>query len=192
MRILAGQFKGSLIKYPKTIRPTTDKVRAALFNILGAAVEGARVADLCAGSGAVGLEACSRGAMRVTWIEQNAACARILRENIARMQERAEPRVPCEVVRADVRQAVVRLAARGEQFDLIFLDPPYRDISLLKKALQEIGRSAILSPAGWVVVEHSQAQDLPQPIDLLQVTDSYRYGDTRLTVLKLQEGLSEV
>jgi 16S rRNA (guanine966-N2)-methyltransferase len=189
MRILAGDLQGVALKQPVGIRPTTGKVRAALFNILDDAVIGSRVADLCAGSGAVGLEALSRGAAHVTWVEADSACAQTLRRNIASARDRAERALSCHVLRADVISAIPRLMRDG-LFDLVFFDPPYRDIPLIKKALRRISASDILAPSGWLVVEHSQEQNISQLIENIEVTSSYRYGDTRLTFIRPQEGLS--
>ena len=183
MRILAGQGKGRALARPGGIRPTSDKVKAALFNILADAVPGARFLDVCAGSGAVGLEALSRGAASVTWIERNALCCRRLRDNVERVfpsSATARARVLCR----DAPAALRRLGERGAQFELIFVDPPYDDISLLKRTLQAIGRHAILPSSGWLVVEHANRTDVPQPVENIEVVSRHRYGDTALSLCR--------
>ncbi len=184
MRILAGQWKGQLLKCPRTIRATSDKVRAALFNILGETIRGARVLEVCAGSGAVGLEACSRGAQAVTWIESQPVCVRVLRANLERLIPAWSRQPHFHLLPYEAVPALKRLARDRAVFDLIFLDPPYRDISLLKRVLHTLEASAILVSTGWVVVEHHQATEFPQLLGQLEVSTSYRYGDTRLTCLR--------
>lgn len=181
MRILAGQYKGRSLLRPRGIRPTSDKVKAALFNILADAVPGARCLDVCAGSGSVGLEALSRGAAAVTWIERDPACYRALRQNVERVIG-ACPAPHLTVMRQDAPAALRQLGERGAQFDLIFLDPPYDDISLVKRTLQVISRHAILTPSGWLVVEHASRVEVPQPVENIEVVSRYRYGDTTLSL----------
>ena len=191
MRILAGWAKGRAIKRPPGIRPTTDKVRAALFNIVGESVVGARFLDVCAGSGAVGFEALSRGAASVTWIERDPACCRVLRENLARVCGAAATSARASVLGLDAPFALRRLAAQHASFDLIFVDAPYADISLLKRALQPLGAHAILAPSGWLIVEHASRVDLPQPIENIAVVSRYRYGDTALSLCRRVDRILE-
>jgi len=183
MRILAGQCRGRLVKRPRGIRPTSAKVTAALFNIAADAVQGARFLDVCAGSGTVGLEALSRGAAAVTWIERQPSCCRLLADSVARVAGDASARTA--VVCDDAPTAIRRLGLRGDQFDLIFVDPPYRDISLLKKTLQAIERHAILPPAGWLIVEHHRRLNMSQLVEKIAVVQQYRYGDTTLSVCRM-------
>ena len=182
MRILGGQYKGHALKLPRGIRSTSDKVRAAVFNILADAIEGARFLDVCAGSGAIGLEALSRGAAAVTWIEREPACCTALTANIERLGARLGAQL--QVVRQEAPVALRQLGRRGAQFDLVFIDPPYRDISLLKKALQAIFDHAILPLTGWLIVEHDVRLDIVQLIENIEVVGRYRYGDTALSVCR--------
>jgi 16S rRNA (guanine966-N2)-methyltransferase len=165
VRIIAGAYKGRRIAAPKSARPTSDRVREALFSILGARVEGARVLDLFAGSGALGIEALSRGATHATFVDDDRGAIR-----------RVEANLP-EPERADLvaRDAVAFLRSAREQYDLVFLDPPYRHGPRLGRELSE-HIAAVLAPGGLVISE----SDRRQPLDLPHLTldDERRYGDT--------------
>jgi len=119
MRIITGKFKGRLIKMPQGMRPTQDKVRKALFDILGG-IEGASFLELFAGSGAVGLEAASQGVKEVVFVENDPTCIKMLKENLSYLSLTAYRLLPI-----DAFKAVERLAKEKEKFDIVFLDPPY-------------------------------------------------------------------
>jgi len=173
MRITAGRMKGRRLARPAAIRPTSDKVRQAIFNILGAAVEGAEVLELFAGSGALGLEAWSRGAARVTFVESGRAALAVLRRNLA-----AGPGTGhATLVPLDVWAALRRFQRAGCRFDLVLMDPPYRR-GLAKKCLLAIAACGILRHTGWLVVEHDRQDDLPETAGSLSRRSLHRYGDT--------------
>ena len=170
MRVIAGRYGGRRLQAPPgtATRPTSDRVREALFSILGARVAGARVLDLFAGSGALGLEALSRGAAGVTFVDSAQPAIRSLRANLAALGADAE------VVRADAVRWLRGASARSRQYDLVFLDPPYRAAAALGAQL-----SAALPPVladGALVVAES---DRRAPLDLtIPASDERRYGDT--------------
>ena len=172
MRVIAGRHGGRRLAAPPGAgtRPTADRVREALFSILGARVEGARVLDLYAGSGALGIEALSRGAAAATFVELAPAAVRVLRDNLAALGEEAE------VVRADALRWL-RGASRGSrQYDLVLLDPPYRAAATLGPALGA-ALPAVLADGALVVAE----SDRRAPLELgIPVIDDRRYGDTRI------------
>ena len=174
MRIISGQARGRKLKTLEGLdtRPTLDRTREALFNILQQRVRDARVLDLFAGSGALALEALSRGAGSAVLCDQSPAACGIIRENIAlvRMEDRA--RLLC----CEASQALERLV--GEQFDLIFLDPPYHK-GLIDAALEGMIRRNQLAEGGLIVVETAQDEgfDLPEG---LTFTDERKYGKSRL------------
>ncbi len=174
MRIISGQARGRKLKTLEGLdtRPTLDRTREALFNILQQRVRGARVLDLFAGSGALALEALSRGAGSAVLCDQSPAACGIIRENIAlvRMEDRA--RLLC----CEASQALERLV--GEQFDLIFLDPPYHK-GLIDAALEGMIRRNQLAEGGLIVAETAQDEgfDLPEG---LTFTDERKYGKSRL------------
>lgn len=176
MRIIAGSRKGARIFAPKgrETRPTSDRVREAAFNLIGP-LEGARVLDLYAGSGAMGLEALSRGAARVTFVETDHEALRAVERNLDKLALAG-----AEVARVPAARRVAADAAAGRRYDLVLIDPPYR---MLETALATLAPSigSILEPDGIVVVE-SAAREVPELP--LCVRTSRRYGSTRLTVFE--------
>jgi 16S rRNA (guanine966-N2)-methyltransferase len=185
MRIIGGASRGLHLTpvgegdAKAHLRPTSDRVRESIFNLLinggyGNPVNGARVLDIFAGTGALGLEALSRGAAHATFIENGAAAMALLKRNIGLM--RAEDR--CEILRRDATKPGVN---PGPGYDLIFLDPPYG------KALGEAALVALtpwLAPAALVVWEESSAPAIPTGFAIL---DQRKYGDTLITILKAPE-----
>lgn len=184
MRVTGGTLAGRILETPKgpRVRPTQDRVRAALFNILGDRVENARVLDLFAGSGAMGIEALSRGASHVTFVDRSPFSVRTSQENL-RLFAAGSGR-DFRVIRSDAVSAIRKLAGESALFDLVILDPPYGQ-ELAKISLIALGRYAIVSPSGWVIAEHDKRDSLPAGIGGKQrrfVSQRIeRYGDTALT-----------
>jgi 16S rRNA (guanine966-N2)-methyltransferase len=170
LRVIAGRYGGRRLQAPagEATRPTSDRVREALFSILGDRVRDAAVLDLFAGSGALGIEALSRGAARATFVDSAPPALRALRANLAALG------VDAEVVRADALRWL-RAASRGErQYSLVFLDPPYRRAAALGAELSD-ALPAVLGPDALVVSE----SDRRVPLELTIPThDERRYGDT--------------
>ena len=169
-RIIAGRYGGRRIGAPPgtATRPTSDRVREALFSILGARVVDARVLDVFAGSGALGLEALSRGAASATFVETAPAALRALRANLEALGADAE------VVRADALKWLRAASAGTRQYDLVFLDPPYRQAEALGAGLSGL-LPAVLGPDALVVAE----SDRRAPLELtIPTIDERRYGDT--------------
>ena len=170
MRVIAGRYGGRRLQAPpgSATRPTSDRVREALFSILGARVVDARVLDVFAGSGALGLEALSRGAASATFVDSAPAALRALRANLAALGADAE------VVRADALTWLRSASAGARQYDLVFLDPPYRQAEALGAALSGL-LPAVLGPDALVVAE----SDRRAPLELtIPTIDERRYGDT--------------
>lgn len=185
MRIIAGSFKGRRLATVRgKIRPTSDKVREAVFNILGPAVTEARVLDLFAGTGALGLEALSRGANAAVFVEDHAASLAVLRRNIETLG--LTDRV--EVLPLPVKAGLKKLTARQAEFELAFLDPPYGG-GLAAAALKDLAAARILSPSAWVVAEHSRREALPEAVDTLALMELRRYGDTQVAFYLVQKNL---
>lgn len=180
MRVITGSARGRPLRAGKgrAIRPTGARLKAAIFSILGSrwGVEGRAVLDLFAGSGALGIEAASRGAARVVFVERDAAAVRILRENVGR----CGLQVPMEILAATL-PAVLRRPLAGAPFGGVFLDPPY-DTGLVGPTLAELGRGGLVAPAGWVVVEHSGGERVADAYGSLRLTDARRYGKTALAI----------
>ncbi len=185
MRIIGGEARGRKLKSPRgrSVRPTSERAREALFDILGAQVPGSRFLDLFAGVGAVGLEAHSRGAQQVVLVESSERAARLIRENAQAL--RAGERV--KVVRADAVAALRGLAAAGSKFDIAFMDPPYRDRRALQRALDELTREGgVLAADGVVVVEHDARAALPPAAGAFVADRSRRFGEATLTFFRPQ------
>ncbi len=179
LRIAAGQFKGRRLVTPPAIRATSEKVRQALFNILGSAVEGSRILDAFAGSGALGLEALSRGAAFVAFIESDTEAIIAIRDNLTRLEPELS-RHAWRLLHLEVERGLRQLAADEPPFHVIFFDPPYRTDEG-KKALNTVVECAMLAPSGIVAIEHDQRTVLPESVGPLRQWKQHRYGDTVLS-----------
>jgi 16S rRNA (guanine966-N2)-methyltransferase len=174
MRIVGGAWGGRRLQAPPgdATRPTSDRVREALFSILGDRVDGARVLDLFAGSGALGLEALSRGAAEATFVDSAAAPLKALAANLGTLGAEAEVR------RQDALRFLGSARNQARVYDLVFLDPPYRLANRLGGRLSE-ELPHVLSPGATVVTE----SDRREPLDLdLPISDERRYGDTLIRI----------
>ena len=177
MRVIAGSLRHRRLgRPPKGVRPTSDRVREALFASLGS-IEGAGVLDLYAGTGAVGIEAISRGAKEVVFVDRARACLAALRENLAALGVEEGFRV----LPGDALVQLRRLADRGERFDLIFVDPPY-DSDEVSRILGGLLGSGLLGEFGQVVVESAKRNPL-ECLSGWEVCAERDYGDSRLTCL---------
>ena len=176
MRVIAGHYGGRRLQAPpgRATRPTSDRVREALFSVLGTRVEGARVLDLFAGSGALGIEALSRGAAEADFVEVAGPALRTLEANLATLG------IAASVRRGDALRALRAASRAGRQYDLVFLDPPYRRAAHLARELSQ-ALPAVLAPEALVVSE----SDRRAPLDLspdLPAFDERRYGDTLIRI----------
>lgn len=161
MKIFSGKFKGRNIYMPAGIRPTQNVTRQAIFNLLGHDMTGLEVLELFAGSGSVGIEALSRGAKHVTFVDHDAKCSEVIRQNLIMLGYKPEIGEPIvQVLHSDAFAAIKTLANRGRKFDLVFFDPPY-GLDLGKKALKTLNAYDILHPNCFVVVEYSKRERLP-------------------------------
>jgi 16S rRNA (guanine966-N2)-methyltransferase len=185
MRIIAGSAGGIPVKVPPSVtRPTTDRVREAVFSMLGESVIDAKVLDLFAGSGGMGLEALSRGAAQATFVEQQGQAASIIQENLTRS------RLPHgQIVKADVFAALRRLAESGTRFDVIFADPPYAkkpgDLDLGAKLLEDKNLRSVLVPGGIFVLESMVTKGSASAIAGWDVIRDRAYGSTPILILQL-------
>ncbi len=184
IRIITGQLKGRKIPTIQghDIRPTSLRAREALFSILGSMIPGACVADLCAGSGAIGLEALSRGAKRVVFVEQNPMAGQVLLDTIKQFGMETESRVLIQ----DVTLAMQNPLLVGWQpFDLLYVDPPYR-FEQSHTLLTQIEHANVVAKAGQIVYEHFSKTTPPSAIGQWQLTRTAKYGDTSLTFYRQQ------
>ena len=176
LRVSGGDSRGRRLKAPKGIRPTQGLVKQAIFNLVGPGIAESHVLDLFAGSGAIGIEALSRGARAVTFVDREPRGLAILRQNLDALglKERSH------VVRGDVVRWLEGSAGEVQSAGFVFLDPPYED-EVLHRALKVLDREVL---GATVVAEHSRRHDLPA-LSRLQVDRQRRYGDTVVTVLKV-------
>jgi 16S rRNA (guanine966-N2)-methyltransferase len=176
VRVVAGRFGGRRLQAPRgrDTRPTSDRVREALFAMLGP-LEGERVLDLFAGSGALGIEALSRGAAAATLVERDARAIAVIRANLQALELADDE---ARVVHAPAHAALRDASARGDAYDLVLLDPPYRDAPALGRELSQ-ALPAVLAPDARVVAE----SDRRAPLALeLPVVRERRYGDTLIRI----------
>jgi len=176
MRIVAGTWKGRTLKSPTWagLRPTSDRLRETLFNILAPAVPGARLLDGYAGTGAIGIEALSRGAAHVTFVERDARAVKLIETNLAALAPSgADDRV---IIRADFMTAARQLL--GQSFDVIILDPPYAHEAAVQ-ALEAV--APLAGPSTRVVVEHANRFAAPAAVAGLHLRRTVKAGDSALS-----------
>jgi len=176
VRIIAGSRKGARIVAPKghDTRPTADRVREAAFSLIGP-VEGATVLDLFAGSGAMGLEALSRGAERAVFVESDRDAATTIERNLDKLALRG-----AAVIRSDALRALAQEAQAGRRYDLVLVDPPYGSFTRMQTALAAY-LPAVLAPDGLLVVETGAKEEPELPLEL---RTSRRYGAARVTLFE--------
>ena len=184
MRVIAGKYKGRKLNSPddSSVRPTTDKAKEALFSILTNEIYGARVLDLFAGTGGLGIEALSRGASYCLFADSSRRSLDLIRSNLAHCAVEEETRVAA----GDYAKVLKNLARRiedglEEPFDIILLDPPY-DAGYLNKAFRLIAEGGILAEDGLIVAEHRKHEELPEVLYGFTRTKERRYGVVKLSI----------
>lgn len=179
MRIIGGQHRGRKIKQPgaKTARPTKDRIREAVFNIIAKETAGSDVLDMFACSGSYGLEALSRGAKSAVFIEKDPYCSRIIKENIQLLGLEKRTRV----ITNDAEKAIQLLSEEEGTFDLIFSDPPY-NTDMGKKTLIMINHYDILKPTGLLIIEHHKDEGIPKVEGNISICKQKTYGDISISV----------
>jgi len=178
MRIVAGKNKGSILKSPKdlSVRPTSEKVREALFDILGTSVKETCFLDLFSGTGAVGIEALSRGAKKVIFIEKELKCINIIKENLRKTKNSQN----AVVYKIDFLFGLKLLARKKYILDYIFLDPPYNR-GLVNISLLEIAKLPILRKNGLVIAQHYKKEKIMENLNNLKFYSQRRYGECYLS-----------
>jgi 16S rRNA (guanine(966)-N(2))-methyltransferase RsmD len=176
MKIIAGEYKGRIIEMPKGIRPTSEKVRESLFEILKNRIKEASFLDLYSGSGAIGIEALSRGAKKVVFVDNNRNCISVLRGNLDKL---GVPESSYDIYIKDCIDGVKTLKRSGGCFDIIFLDPPYCT-GLAKNTLIGLSSCDILTPNALVIAEVFKKEGLPEESGIFKKIRSSKYGDTIL------------
>lgn len=188
MRIIAGKYRGRNLKSPPSleVRPTSDRLRETLFNVIAPRIEGVRFLDLCAGSGAVGIEALSRGATHVTFVDRSRKMCGLIEANLdlCRVPE-DETEVVCSEAEDFLRQSPARKRA---PWDIIFFDPPYATDYL--RALNPLRSDSItlMSADGLLIIEHHHKKDLPPVIGQLSRGRVLKQGDSSLSFYEAVSG----
>ena len=183
MRVIAGIYRSRILKSLKglALRPTSDRLRETLFNVLGTDVAGARFVDLFAGTGAIGIEAVSRGAAEIVFIENHPPAATLIRRNLESLGIRSG----ATVLAVDALRGLAMLASRKKQaergFDYVFLDPPYAAAEEYSRVLEFLGSATLLAPGATVVAEHRRNFDLCEEAGALWRFRVLRQGDAALS-----------
>jgi 16S rRNA (guanine966-N2)-methyltransferase len=180
MRIIAGTAKGRTLSTPKnakTIRPTSDRVRESIFNVLGQWCEGEVVLDLFSGTGALGLEAISRGATRAVLVDQSREGAELSKKNADALGFAAQ----VEVLALPAAKAIAALGKKGEKFTLVFMDPPYAQRAI-EDVLEALSAAAVLAPQARIVAEHGKKEDVAEQVGPLARQFHRVFGDTQVSI----------
>ena len=184
MRIISGTWRGRKLVTPRshTLRPTSDRVKESLFNILRGGMEGNVVLDLFAGTGSLGIEALSRGAKKAIFVEKGREALQLIQKNLIQLglEERSE------ILPKDVNRAIGILKQRGECFDLIMMDPPYEK-GLIQRTLMKLNSHQIYHKESILVIEHNRREPLPRILDGWNLIRERRIGDTVISFLTPRE-----
>ncbi len=189
LRIIAGKYRGRNLKGPPSleVRPTSDRLRETLFNVIAPRIDGARFLDLCAGSGAVGIEAISRGATHATFVDSSRAMCTLIKSNIELCRiERSES----DVVQAEVQDYLRRFVSKqpdsGKPWDIVFFDPPYADNYLPILDTFAARSSSLLTENGLLIVEHQSKNSLPEGLGSLLRYRVLKQGDSALSFYQVE------
>jgi 16S rRNA (guanine966-N2)-methyltransferase len=182
VRVIAGRFKSRLLKalQGSATRPTSDRLKETLFNLLQTRIEGSRFLDCFAGTGAVGLEAISRGARSVVFIESSPPACRIIRQNMERLGLSSS--TDCELLNQTVRTALERLQRAKTKFDIVFIDPPYAAADEYPQVLEALHQYEVLDEEAIIIAEHSRQLELADEVAGLIKTRKVKQGDSTLSI----------
>ena len=175
MRIITGRVRGLQLTVPKNmdVRPTADRVKESIFNIIGTKIIGAKVLDLFAGTGNLGLESWSRRADKITFIDESKESLRLVNSNINKCRANED----CTVIKGSAVTVAERLYFQQQRFDFAFCDPPYNK-GWIEKILELLGRCPFLTPGGYLVIERSAHNELPELPQGYELVRSQQYGET--------------
>jgi 16S rRNA (guanine(966)-N(2))-methyltransferase RsmD len=181
LRVISGSAKGHGLKTIKgdATRPTSDKVKGAVYNIIAAHIDGSAVLDMFAGTGSMGIEALSRGASSAVFFDKSMQCCRIIKENLehTKLTEKAL------VFNMDYASGINKMQLEGRKFDIIIMDPPYNK-NFIQEALKLLTKNDIIVDDGIIIAEHSVLDKLPESCGKLKIIDTRKYGDTMITIYK--------
>ncbi len=192
-RVVTGEFRGAVLQAPKgdNTRPTTDKVKEALFSMIQTRVPGCRFLDIFAGTGQISIEAVSRGAKKAVMVERAGSACGIIRKNLEKI--RAEKDTRFELMKMPFNSALTKLGEDGEKFDIIFMDPPYKDAQKFCSQIADlVNMYDLLSDDGILICEHASDTDFETSVINLQSTRSCSYGLSVLTFFCKENGEGDV
>src|ERR1700678_3415417 len=174
MRVIAGKYRSRVLKGPGSLklRPTSDRLRETLFNVLGPAIEGSLFIDSFAGTGAMGIEAISRGAAQVIFVESFAKAAQLIRRNVESLEIQNT-----ELIQADAVTALEKIAHRHVVADFVFVDPPYENVDDYSRVLEFLDGAHVIAPHGILIVEHYFKLKLPERFERLERTPLLGKGE---------------
>lgn len=183
MRVIGGAYRGRRLRAPhgQLVRPTSDRLRETLFNILTPCIEGSRFLDICAGSGAVGIEALSRGASHVTFIDRSRRACLTIEENLEAIKASSQ----AAVINRDAVAAIRRLAEESAQFDIAFFDPPYAS-GIYSQVTGLLADGSLLSDEATVIVEHHSKTPPADEHGSLKIYRIVRQGESALAFYRMQ------
>lgn len=184
LRVISGTARGHKLKTIKgtATRPTSDKVKGSVFNIIAGHISEGDVLDIFAGTGCLGIEALSRGAANAVFLDKSSESCAVIRDNLAHTKLTDLADVYC----TDYGNGIEKLHRDGRKFDLILLDPPYNK-NFIQEALKILSRNDIMKDNSIIVAEHSASDIVPQNCGRLKAIDSRKYGDTMITIYKVLE-----
>ncbi len=184
MRVIAGKYKRRKLEGPgalsRWLRPTSDRLRETVFNILGAEVEDSLFIDVCAGTGAVGIEALSRGAREAFFLEADPRGAQLVRKNLEALGIHG-----AQLLEADAVAGLKKLSGQHLMADFFYIDPPYEDVEVQVRILEYLNASHLIAPRGLVMVEHRSDKLPPERFDRLERTRLVEQGDTSISFYRL-------
>jgi 16S rRNA (guanine966-N2)-methyltransferase len=186
VRIIAGKYRGRKLKSPPSLntRPTSDRLRETLFNVLAPRIEGARFLDLCSGSGAVGIEAVSRGAAHVPLVDRSRKMCALVEANLDLCRV---PEERTEVVLSEAAEFLRARSRQGDRWDVVFFDPPYAENYL--RVLELFGAGGLLADDGQLVIEHHRTKELPEEPGRLRRQRILKQGDSALSFYEAKESV---
>ena len=184
MRVISGKARGLKLNTPKNddVRPTTDRVKESLFNMINSYMMESDILDLFAGTGSLGIECLSRGANKCVFVDSSRESIAIVKSNIKKARVENES----IVLNSDFKSAINSLAHKNAQFDVIFMDPPYYK-NMFSDALSSVDDKNLLKEDGIIVVEHDTKDEFPDTIGRLYKTKDKKYGNTTITFYKVEE-----
>lgn len=180
--MISGSAKGHRLKTIRgtLTRPTSDRVKEALFNIIAFRIENSMVLDAFAGTGSLGIEALSRGARGAVFMDKSPECCETVRDNLAHTKLAGK----AAVYTTDFAAGIEKLFKKGQRFDLILLDPPYNK-NFIQETLKTLIKNDIMEDDGIIAAEHSASDSLPDAVGRLELADARKYGDTMISIYRV-------